>query len=348
MLRAAIDRARELSGEATDDGTAPPSSRSSSSSAARKLEGIWRAFDARSSRSRRVWHWPTRRSSRSRSPRSSARWTRRSAASPRSSASTRSCSRCRSGRPRACGRPVGFALFALASLGCGVAGSLEVLLVFRALQAVGGAAALIAAFAVLDAGTSRSGRRLWLGAGLIGTAAGPAIGGALTEAFDWRAIFIVQAPLAAAAALACVRREPRVATAAAAAAPAPDGPRGRLVVARRGPGARGPRPGGRPAPPAGAPRARRAAPACASARAAAARPAAPARDTPATGRPPRRRRPARPAPHPPPRPPPAEPLRPCGSRRSPSPPPRSPPCCSCSCSSSWPGSRCRRSRPRSG
>ena len=48
--------------------------------------------------------------------------------------------------------PWGFALFALASLGCGVAGSLEVLLGFRALQAVGGAAALIAAFSVLEAG----------------------------------------------------------------------------------------------------------------------------------------------------------------------------------------------------
>src|SRR5829696_9806416 len=36
--------------------------------------------------------------------------------------------------------PWGFVLFGLASLGCGIAGSLEVLLVFRAIQAVGGAA----------------------------------------------------------------------------------------------------------------------------------------------------------------------------------------------------------------
>src|SRR3954453_7007256 len=112
--------------------------------------------------------------------------------------------------------PWGFAVFALASLGCGLAGSLEVLLAFRALQAVGGAAALIAAFVVLDAGSSRSGRRLWIGAALIGTAAGPAIGGALTEAFAWRAIFIIQAPLALAAAFACVRRAPRTAPATAA------------------------------------------------------------------------------------------------------------------------------------
>lgn len=103
----------------------------------------------------------------------------------------------------------GLALFAAASLGCAVAGSLGLLLVFRALQALGGAAALLAAFHVLDAGASREGRRLWLGAALIGTAAGPAIGGALTEAFDWRAIFVVQAPLAALAAWAC--RRPAVA-----------------------------------------------------------------------------------------------------------------------------------------
>src|SRR3954454_23580357 len=50
--------------------------------------------------------------------------------------------------------PWGFALFGAASLGCGLAGSLEVLLAFRALQAIGGAAALLAAFSVLDAGVS--------------------------------------------------------------------------------------------------------------------------------------------------------------------------------------------------
>src|SRR3954452_7912295 len=113
--------------------------------------------------------------------------------------------------------PWGFALFALASLGCAIAGSLGVLLGFRALQGAGGAAALIAPFAGLEAGTSRSGRRLWLGAALIGTAAGPAIGGVLTELFDWRAIFILQAPLARAAALACVRRRPTVASVPVAA-----------------------------------------------------------------------------------------------------------------------------------
>src|SRR5918994_1873072 len=42
------------------------------------------------------------------------------------------------------------------------------------------------------------------GAAVVGTAAGPALGGALTELFDWRAIFVAQAPIALAAAPALV------------------------------------------------------------------------------------------------------------------------------------------------
>ncbi len=113
----------------------------------------------------------------------------------------------------------GLFVFAAASVGCAVAGSLGPLLAFRAVQAAGAAAGLIAAFDILDAGASAHGRRLWLGAALAGTAAGPAIGGALTEAFDWRAIFAFQAPICAAAAIGClrakVRTEPPAATHAA-------------------------------------------------------------------------------------------------------------------------------------
>lgn len=107
---------------------------------------------------------------------------------------------------------VGLLVFAAASVGCAVANTLGVLLVFRGLQAAGAAAGLIAAFDILDAGASAHGRRLWLGAALAGTAAGPALGGALTELLDWRAIFAVQAPICAAAAIGCwqakMRAEP--------------------------------------------------------------------------------------------------------------------------------------------
>ncbi len=95
------------------------------------------------------------------------------------------------------------ALFALACVGCAAAGSLELLLAFRAVQALGGAAALIAAFDLLGAGSEGEGRRLWTTAAVIGFAAGPALGGVLTQVFDWRAIFVAQVPVALAGAAAC-------------------------------------------------------------------------------------------------------------------------------------------------
>lgn len=91
----------------------------------------------------------------------------------------------------------GALLFAAASIGCATSNSLELLLVMRALQALGASALLAAAFDALDGGGS--GRRLWLGAAVAGTAAGPALGGLLTELFDWRAIFVAQVPIAFAA-----------------------------------------------------------------------------------------------------------------------------------------------------
>ena len=97
----------------------------------------------------------------------------------------------------------GALLFGAASIGCASAESLELLLVMRALQALGGAALLAAAFDALDGGGE--GRRLWIGAAVAGTAAGPALGGVLTELFDWQAIFIAQAPIALAAVPALLR-----------------------------------------------------------------------------------------------------------------------------------------------
>jgi hypothetical protein len=96
----------------------------------------------------------------------------------------------------------GLALFALASLACAAADSLTVLLIARAVQAVGGSAALMAAFSLLVA--KRDARQLWLYATVVASAVGPALGGALTQAFDWQAIFIVQAPIGALAAAACL------------------------------------------------------------------------------------------------------------------------------------------------
>jgi MFS family permease len=111
----------------------------------------------------------------------------------------------------------GIALFALASLACGLSDSLGLLLVLRAVQAIGGAGALLASFELLDGGAPGSGRRLWVAASVFGVAVGPALGGALTEAFDWRAIFLAQVPIAAPGALVCL-----LAARAPAGAPAAD------------------------------------------------------------------------------------------------------------------------------
>jgi MFS family permease len=97
----------------------------------------------------------------------------------------------------------GFIVFAAAGAGCGLVDSLTPLLVLRGAQALGAAAGLMAGFAFLTS-EERGRERLWTAAAVLGAAVGPALGGILTELFDWRAIFLVQAPVGilAAAALA--------------------------------------------------------------------------------------------------------------------------------------------------
>jgi hypothetical protein len=97
----------------------------------------------------------------------------------------------------------GLALMAVASLACAGADDITGLLIARGAQALGAAAGLVAVFAVLGGDPERGGR-LWLGAAVLGTAIGPALGGALTELFTWRAIFVFQAPVAGLAALAAL------------------------------------------------------------------------------------------------------------------------------------------------
>lgn len=101
---------------------------------------------------------------------------------------------------------IGFAILGLASIGCAEAWSLNSLLLFRALQAIGGAAGVLAAFDLLDPGDAkgREERHLWIAAAVFGTAAGPAVGGLLTQAFDWRSIFIIQVPIGIVGAVACL------------------------------------------------------------------------------------------------------------------------------------------------
>jgi predicted MFS family arabinose efflux permease len=99
----------------------------------------------------------------------------------------------------------GVALFGIGSLVCGLAETLELLLLARGVQALGGAALLVTAHAMLvGEAVDAHAARLWRLAALLGTAAGPAIGGALTQALGWRSIFLVQAPAALTAVPACL------------------------------------------------------------------------------------------------------------------------------------------------
>src|SRR3954447_25842048 len=95
----------------------------------------------------------------------------------------------------------GLALMAVASVVCAVAGDLTVLLVARGAQALGGAAGLVAVFAILGGGEGQPGRRLWAGAAGLGTPIGPVLGRVLTELFSSQAVFACRAPIAALAAI---------------------------------------------------------------------------------------------------------------------------------------------------
>jgi len=96
----------------------------------------------------------------------------------------------------------GVAWFALASLLCTVAPTIETLIAARAIQGVGAAMLTPGSLALLEATFHPDDRGAAIGAwsGLAGvsTAIGPFLGGWLVEAVSWRLIFLINLPLAAA------------------------------------------------------------------------------------------------------------------------------------------------------
>ncbi|MGW2425822.1 MFS transporter [Streptomyces sp. NPDC001709] len=95
----------------------------------------------------------------------------------------------------------GLALFALASLACGLAPDAGFLIVARGVQGVGGAAMFVTTLALIA--TAYEGRArglaigIWAAVGGAAAAVGPMLGGLLTEYLDWRAIFFVNLPVSA-------------------------------------------------------------------------------------------------------------------------------------------------------
>ena len=100
---------------------------------------------------------------------------------------------------------IGITLFGLASLLCAIAASVATLVAFRALQGVGAALIFPASVSVITNAfpPAQSGRMIGLAYGIagLGNAAGPLIGGLLTQTVGWRWIFALNIPLAAACVL---------------------------------------------------------------------------------------------------------------------------------------------------
>ncbi|KUL30713.1 hypothetical protein ADL15_23995 [Actinoplanes awajinensis subsp. mycoplanecinus] len=90
-------------------------------------------------------------------------------------------------------------LFALASLTCGLAGNAAVLIAARGVQGVGGAAMIGTTLALLGSSYEGKDRGVAIGywSAVLGmaAAAGPILGGVLTQYLSWRAIFYINAPI---------------------------------------------------------------------------------------------------------------------------------------------------------
>jgi EmrB/QacA subfamily drug resistance transporter len=106
---------------------------------------------------------------------------------------------------------VGVVWFALASLLCGLAPDIGTLVAARALQGVGGALLTPGSLAIISASFSGSDRAAAVGAwsGLAGVAGaiGPFVGGWLVE-WSWRAVFLINLPLAVVVVAVAARHVP--------------------------------------------------------------------------------------------------------------------------------------------
>jgi EmrB/QacA subfamily drug resistance transporter len=100
---------------------------------------------------------------------------------------------------------VGIAIFGLASAACAAAPNLAVLLAARAVQGAGAALLLPNSLAILGGAFSGAARGqavgVWAAVGAMAGAIGPVLGGWLIDTSGWRAIFLINLPIAAGAIL---------------------------------------------------------------------------------------------------------------------------------------------------
>lgn len=112
---------------------------------------------------------------------------------------------------------LGCLLFGAASLACALVPSIGWLIATRIVQGIGAALLTPASLALIGAVYPKSQRNgaigAWAAASALTTAAGPVLGGWLTQTFGWQAVFLINPPLAIIVALLLVRFAPSESTA---------------------------------------------------------------------------------------------------------------------------------------
>jgi EmrB/QacA subfamily drug resistance transporter len=107
---------------------------------------------------------------------------------------------------------IGIAIFALASVCCGLAPGVHQLIVARGVQGVGAALLVPGSLAIISASFAPGDRGkaigIWSGFSVLTSALGPVIGGSLIEHVSWRAVFFLNVPLAAIALYLVYRHVP--------------------------------------------------------------------------------------------------------------------------------------------
>ena len=97
---------------------------------------------------------------------------------------------------------VGVAIFAVASAGCGVASTINQLIIARSVQGVGAALLVPGSLALISMSFDEKSRGqaigTWSGFTAITTAVGPVLGGWLVQHASWRWVFFINVPIAAA------------------------------------------------------------------------------------------------------------------------------------------------------